>query len=450
MKPILKLLAPIMALALVAAACGDDDEPADTGTAAAPTTAAATSSGTDADAAVGGEITIMSNWGGAEQAGIEEVLAAFTAATGIETTYVSERDQETVLPIRIAGGSPPDVSFFPRPGQVQEFVDDEVLVPFTDIGVDMGQLAQNYSQSVLDLGKFNGEQYGLVFAVNSKSTFWYKPDSFEAQGFSEPDTVDELDAIIEGYVDAGLTPLTIGGLDGWTLTDWFENLYVRVAGPENYNKLFVTHEIEWTDPTVVETLKIFRDLISPVDEVVLGGAAGANSTGFIDAFDQVLGGDAEMYYEGGFMGNFARDNFPDLVGGTDYTFFPFPEIDPAYGKPVVGGGSFLIAFNDSPQVKAFIDYMASPEASEVWATAEEGARINPNLGVSTDLFTDPLTALEAQAILDADIFVFDGSDLAPAAVGGDAMFTGLQNFLDDPDDIDGVTEFIETAADGAY
>ena len=58
--------------------------------------------------------------------------------------------------------------------------------------------------------------------------------------------------------------------------------------------------------------------------------------------------------------------------------------------------------------------------------------------------------LEAAGIKGAEIFVFDGSDLAPSAVGGDAMFTALQRFIEDPDDITGVLEFIEAAADGAY
>ena len=82
------------------------------------------------------------------------------------------------------------------------------------------------------------------------------------------------------------------------------------------------------------------------------------------------------------------------------------------------------------------------------AAASEGDRSTPHQGVSATLFADPLTALEAGFIKSAAIFVFDGSDLAPAAVGGDAMFTALQTFIQDPDDIESVLEFIEAAAAG--
>ncbi len=443
----------LVALALLAAACGTSDDTTTTaaatgGTEATTTTAAEATTTTEGESLAGETIEVMASWGGAEQAGFEEVLAAFTAATGVEVPYVSERDMSTVLPTRIAGGNAPDVALIPRPGEIQSFVDDGVAISFADLGVDMGAIGGNYSDSVLDLGTFDGTLYGLLTASNSKSTFWYKPASFAEQGFEIPETFDELIAISDAYVAAGKTPLSIGGLDGWTLTDWFEILYVRVAGPDNYRQLFVTQEIPWTDPTVVTTMELFGAIISPTDAKLLGGAAGTNSTGFIDAWDLVLGGDAEMYYEGGFMGNFARDNFPDLVGGTDYTFFEFPEVDPAYGKPTVGGGDFAVAFTNTPASRAFIDFLATEEANTVWATAAEGNRITPHLGVSSTLFADPLTALEAGFLKSADIFVFDGSDLAPPAVGGDAMFTGLQTFIQNPDDILGVLEFIENAAAG--
>ena len=33
---------------------------------------------------------------------------------------------------------------------------------------------------------------------------------------------------------SGVTPISVGGADGWTLTDWFENVYLRTAGPDMY------------------------------------------------------------------------------------------------------------------------------------------------------------------------------------------------------------------------
>jgi ABC-type glycerol-3-phosphate transport system substrate-binding protein len=214
--------------------------------------------------------------------------------------------------------------------------------------------------------------------------------------------------------------------------------------------LFVTHEVEWTDPTVVEAMARLREVVDPATKLA-GGAEGALSTGFIDAFNVVLRPDAgaEMYYEGGFMSSFGEQNFPDLVCGEDYAFFPFPTINPDWGQPVVGGGDLAIVFRDRPEVREFIRFLAGPEANTIWASAEKGSVVSPNKNVSLDVYP-PCKALEAAQLTQAASFVFDGSDLAPSAVGGDAMFAALQDFIANPDDLEGILAFLEEVADISY
>lgn len=428
----------LAALVLGTAACGDQGE---------ITTTARRGNGTIMPST--GALKVMADWTGDEQAGFMEVLDLFTKATGIKYVYEADRDIVVNLPTRVAGGSPPDVAMIPRPGVMAQLVRDSVLTPITDL-VDETTVTANYSQSIIELGSVDGILYGLMAKANSKSTFWYKPASLSDLGFTPPQNWDELTDLVDGYVAAGKTPLSIGGADGWTLTDWFENIYVRIAGPEMYRKLFVTHEVEWTDATVVEAMEHFRTIITPTDEKLVGGAYGTLSDGFIDAFDKMLLGQSELYFEGGFMSSFAEENFPDLTGGEDYSFFLFPEIKPDWEKPVVGGGSLLIVFNPTREAKAFVEFMASPEAGEVWATAARGPVISPNTSVPLTVYTNRLKRLEAEQIVSAGIFVFDGSDLTPGAVGGDALFTGFQDFVTKPDDIDRALEFIEAAADAAY
>ena len=399
-------------------------------------------------------VTILASWGGDEEAGFREVLDAFTAKTGIPFRYEGSRAVTVLLKSRVAGGSPPDVAMVPRPGEMAQLAREGSIVPLDGVQGDEilppDILTDNYSQAWIDLGTVDNLFYGLTVKANSKSTFWYKPPSFEALGVSTPNTFDELTAIADEYLANGQTPYSVGGLDGWTLTDWFENIYVRIAGPEMYLKLFVTHEVEWTDPTVVEAMERFREIVDP-DTKLAGGAEGALSTGFIDAFSLVLRDDpvAEMYYEGGFMSSFGEQNHPDLVCGEDYAFFEFPEIDPVWGKPVVGGGDLAVVFVDRPEVREFIRFLASEEANTIWASAEAGSVISPNSNVSLDVYP-PCKALEAAQLTQAASFVFDGSDLAPGAFGGDAMFVGLQDFVDNPAGIADVLDFLEEVADRVY
>jgi len=399
-------------------------------------------------------VTVMANWGGDEEAGFREVLDAFTAETGIPYVYEGTRNLGVLVRSRIAGGNPPDVAMIPRPGEVAEFARQGAILPLDGVRGDEilppDTLAANYSQAWIDLGTVDGYFFGLTVKANSKSTFWYKPASFEALGVEPPEKWEDLTAIADAYLANGQTPYSIGGLDGWTLTDWFENIYVRIAGPEMYRKLFVTHEVEWTDATVAEAMERLGEIVDPPTKLA-GGVEGSLSTGFIDAFNIVLRDDpgAEMYYEGGFMSSFAEQNFPDLVGGEDYAFFPFPEINPEWGKPVVGGGDLAVVFRDRPEVREFIRFLASAEANTIWASAEKGAVVSPNKNVPLDVYP-PLKALEAAQLTQAAAFVFDGSDLAPSAVGGDAMFTGLQDFVQNPGDLDRILAFLEEGADRSY
>ena len=156
-----------------------------------------------------------------------------------------------------------------------------------------------------------------------------------------------------------------------------------------------------------------------------------------------------MFYEGGFMSSFAEKNFPSLVGGKDYAFFPFPEINPKWGKPVVGGGDLAVVFNDRPEVREFIRFLAGVEANTIWASAKKGSVVSPNKNVPLDVYST-LKGLEAAQVTQTKSFVFDGSDLAPSTVGGDAMFTALQDFISDPRNLDEILEFLEDVADRSY
>ena len=49
------------------------------------------------------------------------------------------------------------------------------------------------------------------------------------------------------------------GASGWTLTDWFENVYLSQAGPDKYDQL-AAHKIRWTDPSVGSALRTLAQL----------------------------------------------------------------------------------------------------------------------------------------------------------------------------------------------
>jgi alpha-glucoside transport system substrate-binding protein len=111
----------------------------------------------------------------------------------------------------------------------------------------------------------------------------------------------------------------------------------------------------------------------------------------------------------------------------------------------------IIAFDDDPATQAFVAYLATPEASEIWAS--RGGFSSPNVNVDTSVYPDAIAQATAAALADAEVFRFDMSDLAPSAFGGtvgQGMWGILQDFLQDPSDVQGTQQRLENAAARAY
>jgi ABC-type glycerol-3-phosphate transport system substrate-binding protein len=118
---------------------------------------------------------------------------------------------------------------------------------------------------------------------------------------------------------------------------------------------------------------------------------------------------------------------------------------------VVGGGDTVVMFKDSPAAQALVTYLTTPEAAEIWA--EKGGFASLNKNMDTGVYPDEITQTTAGALAETEVFRFDLSDLQPAEFGGtvgQGLFKLFQDFLRNPDDVDGITQQMETAAAQAF
>ena len=86
------------------------------------------------------------------------------------------------------------------------------------------------AESVADTATFDGQLYGILFKAANKSLGWYNTQVFEDAGVEPPATYEDLAAAADTIKASGVTPYSVAGADGWTLTDLFENIYLRTAG----------------------------------------------------------------------------------------------------------------------------------------------------------------------------------------------------------------------------
>lgn len=429
----------VAALALLAAGCGSDDDEAGDGGG----TATEAEGGAGGNEDVSGNISVLAVWTGAEGEAFQAVLDGFTEQyPNVKVSYKSAKEPATVLSTAVEGGNPPDIAALPQPGFMTDFAKRGALKP---IDFAEEKIREGYADSWLDLGTVDGELYGLFFKGANKSTVWYNVAAFEDAGVEPAETWEDFLANGDTLKASGVAPYSIGGADGWTLTDLFENIYLRTAGPEKYDQL-TKHEIPWTDESVKEALTEMGKVLQSGN--IAGGTSSALQTDFPTSVTQVFADPpkAAQVLEGDFVGGvIAAETQAEAESG--FNVYAFPEIGDS-GPVVVGGGDVMVMFKDNPAARALIEYLATADAAAIWAA--KGGFSSPNKNVDPETYPDPLTQKTATDLANAEVFRFDMSDLMPGAFGSDAMFTLLQDFLKNPDDVDGIAQKLESAAASAF
>ena len=419
------------ALAFVAAGCGGGD---DDGGAA------------EGSEDVTGDISVMATWGGDEQASLQAVIDGFNELyPNVNVKYTSGGDNlAPLLSTAVEGGNPPDIAAVAQPGLMQGFAEQGALQSIDDL---RETIVENFGESVADVGAVDGTQYGILFKGANKSTIWYNVASFEEAGVGAPETWDELNEAASTLKAAGITPYSVGVDVGWPMTDLFENIYIRSAGPEMYDQL-ATHEIPWTDQSVKDALTIMADVVGDSGNMV-GGTETALQTEMPDSVGKVFTDSPEgaMVIIGDFAPGVVESTIEPETG---YNVFTFPSVEDS-GPSVVGGGDLFVNFKDSPAADAFLEYLTTPEAAEIWAA--RGGFSSPNKNLDTSVYPDVITQTTAGALAEAEVFRFDMSDLQPSAFGGtpgQGLFKAFTDFVQNPEDIDGITQQMEADAAKAY
>lgn len=395
----------------------------------------------------GESIQVTAVWTDTEQQRFNAVLAEFEARTGADVTYSpAGGDMGTIVGTQIEGGNPPDIAILPQPGLLSEFARQGSLQPVEEFA---GDLVDSYYADVWrDLGTVDGTLYGVWFKAANKSLVWYNTDLFAQAGVEPPQTWDEWMGVAETMYAFGVPPFSAGGGSAWTLTDWFENIYVRSAGVDLYDQL-TAHEISWTHESVVEALGLMGEIFGR-PEWLAGGVQGTleanHPTGVTRPF--VDPPQAAMAYGADFSAG-AIANETDAVIGEGAQFFDFPSIE---GSPpaVIGGGDVAVLFTENPAAEALIRFLASPDAAEVWAP--RGGYTSPNQGVDASLYPSEVLRNSARSLQNAEVFRFDMSDLQPSAFGGttgQGLFGLMQEFVRTTDE-EGIAADLERAASEAY
>jgi len=426
-----------LSLALTLAACMPDDEEEPSG---------GETGGGDTDVAEGCEayeqygdlsgttVTVYTSIVEPESIDQEESYDKFEECTGATISYEGSREFEAQLLVRIQAGNAPDIAYIPQPGLLATIVRDfpDTIVPApdeTEANVD-----QYFAESWKDYGTVDGEFYAAPLGANMKSFVWYSPSMFAEAGYEIPQTWDEMIALSDQIVADGGKPwcagIESGDATGWPATDWIEDIVLRSAGAEVYDK-WVAHEIPFNDPAIKEAFDIADAILRNPDYVNagIGDVASIATTPWTDGGFPILDGDCWMHRAANFYQNQWPEGTVVAEDGDVFAFYLPPMTED--NRPVLGGGEFVAAFSDRPEVQAFQNFLSSPEwANEKARVTEAGGWVSANSGMDVELLATDFDRLAGSVLADTETVIrFDASDLMPGEVGAGTFWSEMVNWF---------------------
>lgn len=399
------------------------------------------------------KITVLGVWGGQEADVFSAMCKAFTDKTGIQVDFEATRDLDAVITTRVEAGNPPDVSALPGPGKMIELARKGKIVDLSKI-LDMDEYNRDYAQGWKDLGSVDGKLYGLFNKAAVKGLVWYNPKALKAGGFDEPKfgwTWDDMIAESNKMIAAGKAPWAVGiesgAASGWVGTDWIENIFLRMYGPQKYRDWY-EGRLSWTSPEMKKAWQAFGQIVAD-PKMAFGGSQYVNATNFGNAAAPLFADPPQAYFhhQASFIQSFIASQFPSLKPVDDFNFVSFPTIDPKYSKAMEVAADLYVAFKSTPEVKAFMNYIASAEAQAFWAAGTGGLGTNRNVALT--FYPDALTKRAASILNGTEIVVFDASDMMKSQMNN-AFWSAVVSYVNKPSDLDSILADLEKVRLDAY
>jgi alpha-glucoside transport system substrate-binding protein len=441
------VLASALCVMLGAAACSNTKSNGGGTTGAAPTLTG--------DCAVfqpyaghsGTTVTMFASILSPESDSLEKSWAAFSRCTGIKISYEGSNDFESQLPVRVSGGNAPDLAIIPQPGLLQQMVQSGKIVkpPAQTVANE-----NKWSAAWKQYGTVNGTFYAAPMSANLKTLVWYSPKYFSDNGYKVPTTWADLTALSNTIATAGKNKPWCGGIGsgtatGWPASDWLEEIVLSTFGGDVYDQ-WISHQVKFNSPQIKQAMQTVAGwMLNPA--WVNGGIGNVKTiatTTFQDAGKPILTNKCAMLQQASFY----EAQWPKgtKVGPDgDVMAFYLPPVNPSIKTPVEGGGEFVGAFSDRPEVQAVQNYVSSSD----WATSRikiASGWVSANQGVDPTVYTDPIDQLSAKLLTQADAtFRFDASDLMPAAVGSGQEWKSLTAWFAEGESIDKVASDIDAA-----
>jgi alpha-glucoside transport system substrate-binding protein len=384
---------------------------------------------------IGGSVTVLSVNGGSEAQIVAATYKPFTDATGIKVNYTGSQNMNAIVQSRVQAGNPPDVVDSADTGTLQLYGKEGKLV---DLGPIIGTrtLKADFGAGLLKAATVNGKVYGVWSEIDNFMV-WYDPQNYT--GPSNPATWAQLDAFAQQQAAAGKTPWCMtqnaGAASGFPGSQWIEAWFVKNYGPALMSA-WGHGQLSWTSPQVKAAFQAFGaiatdpKMVNGGPNAVLSTSIVNNGTGLISTPPQ-----CSLMLWGIYAGGLTLSQNTKLKPITDLNFFEVPAAKPAYANDEPFGGHVAVAFNNTPQVRAFLKYLASVAAQSLLVSSNQWTEANQRIPLS--VYKNPLLRKAKQTLLVGKTLVA-GPNMAASSATAVAFDKAVVSYIQNPGSLDSI------------
>jgi multiple sugar transport system substrate-binding protein len=384
--------------------------------------------GDDSGGGGGGSVTFGSNWSDeVPKNAIKSMMDGFSGEVSINT--IDHNSFQENINNYLQGG-PDDVFGWFAGYRMQFFAEQGLIGDVSDVWSDIGG---GYSDAMKQqsTGK-DGKQYFVPLYYYPWAVF-YRKSLWQERGYEPPATLDEFTTLAKKMQSDGLVPIGFADSDGWPAMGTFDYLNMRINGYDFHVQL-MAGEKAWNSPQVKTVFDTWKGLLPYHQPDALGRT-------WQEAAQSLLNKESGMYTLGLFLGQ----QFPEGADRDDLDFFPFPEIDSAIGADAVEApiDGFMMAKRPRNEsgAKDLLRYLGTAKAENAYLKTDPN-----NVGAHNDADTAGYNALQKKSeelVSNAkSISQFLDRDTRPD-FASTVMIPSLQEFIKNPNDIDGLLKNIE-------
>ncbi len=206
---------------------------------------------------------------------------------------------------------------------------------------------------------------------------------------------------------------------------------MRYGGTDQYNQ-WVKNQIKFQSPLVNQAAAEFEKLAF-TDGNVLGGRKSIASTNFGTAgnpmFDPKPG--CMLYKQGSFITTFFPKNVQADLPGNVGVFY-FPPAKAGGEKPILGGGDMAVLLHNTAAASAVMKMLSDKSIGE---KAMGTSFLSPHKDFDVTLYKGAIAQQVAKITYASSIFLFDGSDQMPGAVGAGTFWKDMTAWISGQEDL---------------